>query len=100
MKTASPLQVWAAPVSVVLCLAACAGGAGQRGIAQYAGDKTIATRVDAALLADELMRAAAYQGLIKERALKSPPPPCEAVLVAEEAGGAKSVKDNLPIRQQ
>ena len=96
-----PLFTTLAPVSVILCLAACAASPGQRSTAQYVGNNTIATRVDAALLADELIRAAAYKGLIKERALiESPARSCEAVLVAEEAGGAKPVKDDLRIRQQ
>ena len=101
MKTASLLEIWAAAVSLILALAGCAGAASQRGAGQYTDDKTIATRVDAALLADELIRVAAYKGVIKESSVIEPPElACHAMLAAEAVSAGKSVKDVLPIRQQ
>ena len=90
MKTASLLEVWATAVSLMLGLAACAGDAGQRSSARYIDDKTIATRVNAALLADQLIRVAAYKGVIKESGrIESPEPAWQAELVAEEVGGGE-----------
>ena len=103
MKTASLLEVWATAMTLVLGVTGCAGDASHRRSGQFGDDRTIATRVDAALLADELIRVAAYKGVIKtiktSGLIESPDLACHAVLAAEEPGAAKSAKDSLPIPQ-
>jgi len=101
MRTASLLEIWAVGAGRILGLAGCAGDAGQRGTSRYTEDKPIATRVNAALLADELIRVAAYKGVIKESGHTDLPEPArQPVVVAVEVDAAKSAKNTLRIRQQ
>lgn len=105
MKTMSPLRTWAIALSVIIGLAACAGDGTHRSTGTYVDDKTISTRVNAALLADKEIKSVpigvtTYNGVVQLTGfVESPAQAQHAVVVAQKVDGVKSVKDDMHVRQ-
>jgi len=105
MKTISFLKTWAVALSILAGLAACAGDATHRSTGQYVDDKTISTRVNAALLADKDIKSSqidvtTYNGVVQLSGfVESPEQKQRAILVAQKVDGVKSVKDDMHLRQ-
>jgi hyperosmotically inducible protein len=104
MKTMNSLQAWAIALTVVVGLAACAGDATHRSTGQYVSDKTLSTRVNAALLADKDVKnsqidVTTYNGVVQLSGfVESPEQAQRAVVVAEKVDGVKSVKNDMRLR--
>jgi hyperosmotically inducible protein len=105
MKTMSLLKTSAVALTLLVGLGACAGDATHRSTGQYIDDKTISTRVNAALLADKDVKSSqigvtTYNGVVQLSGfVESPELAQRAVVVAQQVDGVKAVKDDMHFRQ-
>jgi len=104
--TASKLfKSWIVPAALALALGACAGDATHRSTGRYVDDATITAAVKTKLIGDETVKARdinvdTYNGVVQLSGfVESKAEANQAVALAEEVEGVKSVKDDLHLRQ-
>ena len=91
--------------SLLLSLAACAETATHRSTGQYADDSTLTARVKTALIGDEQVKARdinvdTYNGVVQlSGVVESKTEANQAIALAEQVEGVKSVKDDLRVQQ-
>ena len=99
------LKRWLLPVTIVVALGACAGDATHRSTGRYIDDATITSQVKTKLIADEQVKARdinveTYKGVVSLSGfVESKSEANQAVALAEQVQGVKSVKDDLHVRQ-
>jgi hypothetical protein len=99
------LKRWILPVTLVVALGACAGDATHRSTGRYIDDATITSQVKTKLIADEQVKARdinveTYKGVVSLSGfVESKSEANQAVALAEQVEGVKSVKDDLHVRQ-
>ena len=99
------LKRWLLPVTIVVALGACAGDATHRSTGRYIDDATITSQVKTKLIADEQVKARdinveTYKGVVSLSGfVESKTEANQAVALAEQVQGVKSVKDDLHVRQ-
>jgi osmotically-inducible protein OsmY len=99
------LKNWIAPMAVVLLFGACAGDATHRSTGRYVDDASITAAVKTKLIGDETVKARdinvdTYNGVVQLSGfVESRAEANQAVALAEQVDGVKSVKDDLNLRQ-
>ena len=99
------LKRWILPVTLVVALGACAGDATHRSTGRYIDDATITSQVKTKLIADEQVKARdinveTYKGVVSLSGfVESKSEANQAIALAEQVEGVKSVKDDLHVRQ-
>jgi hyperosmotically inducible protein len=106
VMTASKLfRSWIVPAAFALTVSACAGDATHRSTGRYVDDATITAAVKTKLIDDETVKARninvdTYNGVVQLSGfVESKTEANQAVALAEEVEGVKSVKDDLHLRQ-
>lgn len=103
--TASKLKSWIVPAVLALAVSACAGDATHRSTGAYIDDATITAAVKTKLIGDETVKARninvdTYNGVVQLSGfVESRVEASQAIALAEEVEGVKSVKDDLRLRQ-
>ena len=98
------LKRWILPVTLVAALGACAGDATHRSTGRYIDDATITSQVKTKLIADQQVKAhdinvETYKGVVSLSGfVESKSEANQAVALAEQVEGVKSVKDDLHLR--
>ena len=105
MTAMSFLERWILPATLLLALGACAGDATHRSTGRYVDDAAITASVKTKLIGDEQVKARdinveTYKGVVSLSGfVESKAEANEAVALAQEVDGVKSVKDDLHVRQ-
>ena len=105
MTALNLLKRWILPATLVVALGACAGDATHRSTGRYVDDASITASVKTKLIADEQVKAGninvdTYNGVVSLSGfVKSKAEANQAVALAGQVEGVKSVKDDLHIRQ-
>jgi hypothetical protein len=99
------LKSWIVPAALALAVGACAGDATHRSTGRYIDDATITAAVKSKLIGDETVKASninvdTYNGVVQLSGfVETKDEASQAVALAEEVEGVKSVKDDLRLRQ-
>ena len=105
MTALNLLKRWIAPVTLVLVLGACAGDATHRSTGRYVDDASITAAVKSKLIGDEAVKARninvdTYNGVVQLSGfVESTQEASQAVALAEQVEGVKSVENDLRLRQ-
>ena len=105
MTALNLLKRWILPATLVVALGACAGDATHRSTGRYVDDASITSSVKTKLIADEQVKARninveTYNGVVSLSGfVESKAEANQAVALAGQVEGVKSVKDDLHIRQ-
>ncbi len=105
MTVLNLLKRWILPATLVAALGACAGDATHRSTGRYVDDASITTSVKTKLIGDEQVKARninveTYNGVVSLSGfVESKAEASQAVALAGQVDGVKSVKDDLHIRQ-
>jgi osmotically-inducible protein OsmY len=105
MKVSSLLKGWIAPVVVVFALAGCAGDSNTRSTGTYVDDASITAQVKTKLINDDKTKAHninvdTYNGVVSLSGfVESDAEAKQAIALAQQVEGVKSVKNDLHLRQ-
>ena len=105
MTALNLLKRWILPATLVVALGACAGDASHRSTGRYIDDASITASVKTKLIGDEQVKARdinveTYKGVVSLSGfVESKAQASQAVALAGQVEGVKSVKDDLHVRQ-
>jgi hyperosmotically inducible protein len=105
MPALNLLKNWIVPATLVLALGACAGDATTRSTGRYIDDASITAAVKTKLIGDETVKArninvGTYNGVVQLTGfVESRTEATQAIALAEQVEGVRSVKDDLRLRQ-
>jgi osmotically-inducible protein OsmY len=105
MTAVNLLKRWILPATLLLALGACAGDATHRSTGRYVDDASITASVKTKLIGDEQVKARninveTYNGVVSLSGfVESKAEANQAVALAGQVEGVKSVKDDLHVRQ-
>lgn len=105
MTALNLLKMWILPATLVVALGACAGDATHRSTGRYVDDASITASVKTKLIGDEQVKARhinveTYNGVVSLSGfVDSKTEANQAVALAGQVEGVRSVKDDLHVRQ-
>jgi hyperosmotically inducible protein len=104
MPVLNLLKRWILPTALLLALGACAGDATTRSTGRYIDDATITASVKSKLIDDEMVKARninveTYKGVVSLSGfVESKAEANQAIMLAQQVEGVKSVKDDMNVR--